>query len=92
VQLGTLYFARNDFAPAIRAFQQAIKVSPQLSEAHYRLSLAYKRTGDETKARQEFDAYRQALKSETAAVERQRSELKQFLIILKNQPGSGTSH
>ncbi len=92
VQLGTLYFARNDFVQAIQAFQQAIKVSPQLSEAHYRLSLAYKRTGDETKARQEFDAYQQALKSETAAVERQRSELKQFLIILKNHPGSGTSH
>ena len=33
-----------------------------------------------------FEAYQQAEKTETAAVERQRSELKQFLVILKNQP------
>jgi tetratricopeptide (TPR) repeat protein len=92
VQLGTLYFARNDLAPSIQAFEQAIRVSPQLSEAHYQLSLAYKRSGDGTKARQEFDAYQQAQKSETAAVEQQRGELKQFLIILKNQPGSSSSH
>jgi tetratricopeptide (TPR) repeat protein len=91
VQLGILYFARNDFGSAIQAFQQAIKVSPQLSEAHYRLSLAYKRTGDEAKAREEFDAYQRAQKLEAAAVERQRGELKQFLIILKNQPGAGSS-
>jgi tetratricopeptide (TPR) repeat protein len=88
VQLGVLYFVRNDFAQSIQAFQQAIKVSPQLSEAHYRLSLAYKRTGDETKAHEEFEAYQQVEKTETAAVERQRSELKQFLIILKNQPAA----
>lgn len=86
VQLGGLYFARNDFAQAIATFQQAIRVSPQLSEAHYRLSLAYKRTGEDAKAHQEFAAYQQAEKNETAAVERQRSELKQFLVILKNQP------
>jgi tetratricopeptide (TPR) repeat protein len=92
VQLGTLYFARNDFTAAIEAFRQAIQVSPRLSEAHYRLSLAYKRMGDETKARREFEAYQQAQKSETAAAERERGELKQFLIILKNQPGSGPSH
>jgi len=91
VQLGVLYFARNDFTQAIHAFQQAIQVSPHLSDAHYRLSLAYKRTGDQAKAHDELAAYQQAEKMETAAVERQRSELKQFLIILKNQPGPATS-
>jgi tetratricopeptide (TPR) repeat protein len=88
VQLGVLYFGRNDFAPAIQAFQQAIKINPQLGDAHYRLSLAYKRTGEDAKAHQEFEAYQQAEKTETAEVERQRSELKQFLVILKNQPAT----
>ena len=88
VQLGVLYFAQNDFTEAIREFQQAIKVSPQLSEAHYRLSLAYKHTGDETKAHEEFEAYQQAERTDSAAVERQRSELKQFVIILKKQPAA----
>jgi tetratricopeptide (TPR) repeat protein len=86
VQLGILYFEQNEFARAIAAYEQAIKVSPQLGEAHYRLSLAYKRTGDETKARREFAAYQQAEAAETAAVEEQRRALKQFLIILKDQP------
>ena len=86
VQLGVLYFARNDFAPAIQAFQQAIKINPRLGDAHYRLSLAYKRSGEDAKAHQEFEAYQLAEKTETAEVERQRSELKQFLVILKNQP------
>jgi tetratricopeptide (TPR) repeat protein len=86
VALGVLYFGRNEFAPAIQAFQQAIKINPQLSDAHYRLSLAYKRTGEDAKAHHEFEAYQQAEKTESAAVERQRSELKQFLVILKNQP------
>jgi len=88
VQLGVLYFARNDFAPAIQSFQQAIKINPRLGDAHYRLSLAYKRTGEDAKAHQEFEAYQLAEKTETAAVERQRSELKQFLVILKNQPAA----
>jgi tetratricopeptide (TPR) repeat protein len=86
VQLGTIFVGRNDFAQAIQAFQQAIAASPQLSEAHYRLSLAYKRTGDDARAHQEFDVYKQTQKTEAAEVEHQRSELKQFLIILKNQP------
>jgi tetratricopeptide (TPR) repeat protein len=85
VQLGMSYFARNDFPRAIEAYQQAIKVSPQLAEGHYRLSLVYKRTGEDAKAHEEFAAYQQAEKTETAAVERQRRELKQFLVILKNQ-------
>jgi len=88
VQLGSIFFGRNDFAQAIQAFQQAIAAGPQLSEAHYRLSLAYKRTGDDARAHQEFDVYKQTQKTEAAEVEHQRSELKQFLIILKNQPGT----
>ena len=92
VQLGTIFFGRNDFAQAIQAFQRAITASPQLSEAHYRLSLAYKRTGDDARAHEEFDVYKQTQKTEAAEVEHQRSELKQFLIILKNQPEPTAPH
>jgi hypothetical protein len=48
--------------------------------------LAYKRTGEESKAHQELQAYEQIEKTEAAALERQRRELRQFLIILKDQP------
>ncbi len=92
VQLGILYFEGNELTRAIQAYRRAIQLSPQLSEAHYRLSLVYKRTGDDAQAHQELEAYRQARKHETETMEQQGKELGQFLIILKNQPGTIAPH
>jgi hypothetical protein len=50
--------------------------------------LAYKRTGDEAGAKRELAAYQEAVKTESAAAEQQGRDLKQFLVILKNSPGS----
>ena len=86
LQLGILYSERGDFGQAIRAYKKAIEVSPHLGEAHYRLSVTYKRIGEEAKANQESQAYEQVEKTEATAIERQRRELRQFLIILKDQP------
>jgi len=85
VQLGILNAARGKFAQAISAYKKAIEVNPQSSEAHYRLALAYKRVGEEGESEQELRLFKQADKTETAAVERQRREIRQFLIILKEQ-------
>ena len=90
VQLGILYAARGDFQQAIEAYKKAIEVSPDLGEAHYRLSLAYKRIGEESKAHQEFQTYERVEQTEAAALEQQRRELRQFLIILKNQPAAAS--
>jgi Flp pilus assembly protein TadD len=86
VALGSLAVQRGDFAQAIKNYQQAIAVSPQLSEAHYRLSLAYKRAGDDAAAKREMDTYQSAEKAESAQAEEQARDLKQFLVILKSQP------
>src|SRR5712692_7644466 len=86
VQLGILSSERGESSRAIRDFLKAIEANPQSGEAHYRLGLAYKRTGDEGKAQQELQLYKQIDQKEAAAVERQRRELRQFLIILKDQP------
>jgi tetratricopeptide (TPR) repeat protein len=86
VQLGILYSARGALEQAVQAYKKAIEVSPELGEAHYRLSQVYKRMGEEAKAHEEFQAYQQAEKTETAAEEQQRQQLRQFLIILKDQP------
>jgi tetratricopeptide (TPR) repeat protein len=88
LQLGILYFERGDYAAAIRAYQNAIEVSPKLGSAHYRLALAYKRVGEDAKAQQEFQMHQQIEKTEAADVERQRREMQQFLIVLKDQPPS----
>jgi tetratricopeptide (TPR) repeat protein len=86
VQLGVVYAAEGNSQQAISAYKKAIEVNPQSGEAHYRLALAYKRSGQEEKSEQELQLYKQADKAETAAIEQQRREIRQFLIILKDQP------
>jgi tetratricopeptide (TPR) repeat protein len=88
LQLGNIYSAKNSFADAISAYQKAIEANPHSADAHYRLSLAYKHVGEEARAEQEFQTYKQEQKTETTEIERQRRELRQFLVILKDQPAS----
>jgi tetratricopeptide (TPR) repeat protein len=91
-QLGIVSSARGDNARAISSYKKAIGANPQSGEAHYRLGLAYKRIGEDAKAEQELQLYKQIDQTETAAVERQRRELRQFMIILKDQPAPATPH
>jgi tetratricopeptide (TPR) repeat protein len=88
LQLGILRFASGDFEDAIRDYKKAIEINPQLGEAHRQLGLAYQRTGEKAKAQEEFQAYEQAEKAEAAEIERKRRDLRQFLIILKDQPAA----
>jgi len=83
LQLGMIASERGELQPAIAAFQQAIASNRQLAEAHYRLGLAYKQLGEAAKAQQEFELYQQVSKEESASVDRERRELRQYLITLK---------
>ncbi len=84
LQLGILYFERKDFANAVAAFQKATKAAPQLEEAHYRLSQAFKRTGDRVKADEELQLYNQISKKKDEEVERERRESRQFVYTLRS--------
>jgi tetratricopeptide (TPR) repeat protein len=86
LQLGVLHSASGHFDQAVREFKKAIEVNPRLGEAHRQLGLAYQRMGEKEKTQQEFRAYEQTEKTQAAEIERQRRELRQFLIILKDQP------
>jgi Flp pilus assembly protein TadD len=88
LQLGILHYARGDFQQAIGEYQKAIKVNASLGEAHRQLGLAYQRIGDAAKAQQEFQVYDQIERIEAAELERERRQLRQFLIVLKGQPAS----
>lgn len=92
LQLGILEAESGEFVGAVGAYQKAIAVAPQLGEAHYRLSLAYQRIGDEAKAHREMQTYKQIEKADADALERQERELRQFLIILKDQPAGSAPH
>jgi tetratricopeptide (TPR) repeat protein len=84
LQLGILYSDRNDDANAIAAYQKAIEVSPRMDEAHYRLGQAYERTGQKVKARQELEAHEQMAKKLQQEIERERSEIQQFVFELRD--------
>ena len=88
LQLGNLHFVRGEYQEAAAAYQKAIAVNSTDNEAHYRLGLAYKKTGEDAKAQHEFDEYKQLDKTETAAIERKRRELRQFVFVLKDQPAT----
>jgi tetratricopeptide (TPR) repeat protein len=86
LQLGILYSSQRDYEKAIGFYSKAIEVDPQLGEAHYRLGVAYDRTGESAKANREFMLHDKIEKQQAAAVERQRREIKQFLVVLHGQP------
>ena len=92
VLLGIVFSERGEVAPAINAYEKAITANPQSGEAHYRLGLAYKRVGEEAKARVELQLYKQINDADSLIVDRQRHELQQFMILLKEQPAPAAPH
>ena len=92
LQRGSLYFSRREFDKAIDDYTRAIAANPQSGEAHYRLGIAYDRVGEKDKARQEFLLHDQIEKAQAEAVERERREVKQFLVVLQSQPAAPPAH
>lgn len=92
LQLGILYFSQRNFEKAIDFYTKAIEANPQLGDAHYRLGVAYDRTGQATKAKQEFQLHDEIEKSQAAAIENQRREVKQFLVVLQGQAAYPPTH
>ncbi|MDE3187035.1 MAG: tetratricopeptide repeat protein, partial [Acidobacteriota bacterium] len=88
LQLGNLSASQRKYQEAIGLYLHAIEGNPQLSEAHYRLGMAYDRTGERAKAQREFQLHDEIEKQQAAAVERQRREIKQFLVVAPGQPAT----
>src|SRR5256885_1365787 len=83
LQLGMLYNARGKTEAALQEFAKAVRATPQLTVAHYQLSLAYRRSGESGKADEEMKKYEELRRSEEAALEKERKEMKQFVTILQ---------
>ena len=91
LQLGILYFERKDFANAVSSYEKANKAAPEMEAAHYRLSQAYKRTGNKLKAEEELQLYNQISKKKDEEVERERRESRQFVYTLRSPASSSQS-
>ncbi len=81
LQLGNLQASRRDYAKAAWFYTHAIEANPQLSDAYYRLAVAYDRMGERAKAKQEFELHDAIKKQQAGAVEQQRREVKQFVVV-----------
>lgn len=91
LQLGVLEASHKDFEKAIGYYTMAIEAEPQMSEAHYRLGVAYDRVGEKAKAAQEFKTHDEIEKRQAAAVDRQRREVKQFLVVVDKRAADAGS-
>lgn len=80
LQLGILKATQKDYKAAIDDYHQAIRTNPQLSEAYYRLGVAYDRLGQRDEAASQFALHDEIRKQQAAEVDRQRKEIKQFLV------------
>ena len=81
LQLGNLDASLKRYPAAIGSYKKAIEANPDLSEAHYRLAMAYERVGDQGSAQAEFRRHDEIEKKQAAEVNRQRREIKQFVVV-----------
>ena len=92
LQLGILSSSKRELQMAISFYIKAIEANPQLGDAYYRLGVAYDRVGETAKAKQEFQLHDEIEKQQAAAIESQRREVKQFLVVLQGQPQGPPTH
>ncbi len=88
LQLGIVRADQGDYSAAIPHYERAIQIAPQTEEAHYRLSQAYRQTGQTEKAKAELQTYQQLSKASAQKLEQERHEIRQFVYTLRDQPSS----
>ncbi len=88
LQLGNLRASEQNYPAAITLYAKAIDADPQSSEAHYRLAVAYDRIGQRAKAKQEFALHDAINQQQAAETDRQRREIKQFVIEAERGPSA----
>jgi len=88
LELGNLSAGNKQWAQAIEFYLQAIQADPDLSDAHYRLGVAYERAGYQDKAREQFQLHDTIASRQAAEIQRQREAVKQFVVVLPNQVGT----
>ena len=91
LQLGNLASSQIDYGKAIGFYKSAISANPQLAEAHYRLGVAYDRSGKHDFAVKEFQLHDEIKKSQANEIEKGRREVKQFLVVNPNDPISSSA-
>jgi tetratricopeptide (TPR) repeat protein len=88
LQLANLYSAENKYTEAIPEYVRARELNPDLADAYYRLGQAYVRTGQKDRAQEQFQVYQHLREQHLADLDRQRAEIRQFVLSEKDGPSS----
>jgi tetratricopeptide (TPR) repeat protein len=83
LELGILDAGEQKFEDASREFQLAIRLKPDLADAHYRLAQAYSRLGNKSLAAKEFELYQRFHRQDMAEDEKRRNEAAQLVFKMK---------
>jgi tetratricopeptide (TPR) repeat protein len=83
-QLGNLYADQHHYEESVPQYQRAIALEPSLAEAHYRLALDYNRLGEKQQSQTELETYKTLRAAHLAAVDKERSEVQQFIYSSKS--------
>jgi tetratricopeptide (TPR) repeat protein len=88
LQLGILYADQHELDKSLPEYQRALELNPNSPDAHYRIGQYYVRAGQKDRAQQEFAVYQQLQAQHTAAVDKERAEVQQF--VYSEKPSSVT--
>jgi tetratricopeptide (TPR) repeat protein len=86
LQLGNLYSQRLKYAEAVPEYLESLRLSPNVPDAHFRLGQAYFHVGKKDLADKEFQLHQQLYEQHLAAVDKERSEIQQFVYSMKGAP------
>ena len=84
LQLGNLYSDQSHYAEAIPYYKRALGLNSDLPDAHYRLGQAYVRTNQKDLAQPELALYQQLRAQHLADLDKQRAEVRQFVLNSKS--------
>ena len=83
LQLGNLYSDQKKYSDAAPQYEQALALNSDLADAHYRLGQAYVHLGKRDEAQQQLQIYQKLRAQHLADLEKQRAEIRQFVISEK---------
>jgi tetratricopeptide (TPR) repeat protein len=88
LQLGNLYSDQKRYDLAVPQYERALGLNADLPDAHYRLAQAFVHTGKKEGAQRELEIYQQQRAQHLAELEKQRSEIRQFVYSAKGAPAA----
>jgi tetratricopeptide (TPR) repeat protein len=91
LQLGIIEAQRGNYDTAASRYERALKIDPQMEEAHYRLAQAYRQLGKADRVKEELRSYDECVKQSHQRNEQERHEIRQFVYTLRDQRPSNSS-